>query len=158
LYTSQAIGQRGVTVSELFLQADEICSKVYPDYRKLFKCLLVGIVATVVQVSVMFLLTGHVAAYAYVISYHAGLVVSFVLNKTFTFRNSYNKYHFQFASFLAVAYSQLLLNFVIFYAIMYHVIGVDTMANRLIATIIAAFFGFVFSFIVNKSLTFRIFK
>jgi len=106
----------------------------------------------------MFLLAGHIAEYTYIISYHAGLVVSFALNKTFTFKNSYNKYHFQFASFLAVAYSQLLLNFVIFYILLYHVIGIDTTINRLIATIIAAFFGFIFSFIVNKSVTFRIFR
>ena len=83
-------------MKDLLIQSDVAISKLYPDYRKLFKSLLVGVLATTVDMVVLFTLNHYFAVFyifAKIISYHLGMVVSFYLNKTFTFKNSYEKYH-----------------------------------------------------------------
>ncbi len=143
------------------VQADVAFSKVYPDYRKLMKSFMVGVVATVMDMAVLFLLISNVDImylFANIVSYHVGMVVSFTLNKTFTFKNTYDKYHYQFISFALVAYSQLILTTALLFVLVDMVFGHDTNTYVMISKAIVAFVGFVYAFIVNKSLTFKIFK
>ncbi len=145
----------------LLVKADIALIKVYPDYRKMSKSLMVGVCATLVQIVIMYLLNRYVDAldlYVYIVSYHAGMIVSFALNKTFTFANRSRKYYHQLASFAAVAYSQLLLNTVIFGIVQYGVLGGDAGYNWIISTIVAALIGFVYAFLLNNSVTFKLFK
>lgn len=148
-------------MKDLLLQADVAFSRVYKDYRKLMKSFLVGVVATLTDMAILFLIINNTELwylFAAIVSYHCGMVVSFILNKTFTFKNTYDKYHYQFMSFALVAYSQLILTTALLYLIVEQIFGSDTSTYVMIAKLMVSFVGFVYAFIVNKSLTFKIFK
>lgn len=148
-------------MKDLLLQADVALSRVYKDYRKLLKSFMVGVVATLTDMAILYLIIQNSELWyllAAIVSYHCGMVVSFILNKTFTFRNTYEKYHFQFMSFAMVAYSQLILTTVLLYVIVEQIFGSDTSTYVMIAKLMVSFVGFVYAFIVNKSLTFKIFQ
>jgi len=148
-------------VKDLLLQSDVAISKLYPDYRKLLKSLMVGVLATMVDMVVLFTLNHYFALFyifAKIVSYHLGMVVSFYLNKTFTFKNSYEKYHYQLASFALVAYSQMILTLALLFILVTYVFANDSTLYVMIANVIVAFIGFIYAFTINKSVTFKIFK
>ena len=148
-------------MKDFLLQSDVAISKLYPDYRKLLKYLLVGLVTTTIDTSIYFLLlSGTQIEYfiANILSFQVGMVVSYYLNRRFTFQNSYKKVHFQLASFALVAYLQLLLGEAILFVLVDMVFKNDAILYAMIGKGVAIAVGFAFAFIVNKKLTFKIFK
>lgn len=148
-------------MENLIVQADAAFSKIYKDYRKLVKSLMVGVLATLVDMAVLYLLKNDIGIfylYSSIISYLTGMMVSFYLNKTFTFKNTYEKFHYQFASFAVVAFTQLILTTAMMYVLVDLIFNNDANAYVMGSKIIVAFLGFIYAFTLNKSLTFKIFK
>ncbi|WP_048198112.1 GtrA family protein [Methanocella arvoryzae] len=148
-------------MKDILLQAEIAISRFYPDYRKLVKSLMVGVLATLVDMAILFALDHYVGLFyiiAKIISYHVGMGVSFYLNKTFTFRNTYEKYHHQLASFALVAYSQMALTVALLFVLVQFIFQNDATLYVMIANVIVAFIGFIYAFTINKSVTFKIFK
>lgn len=151
----------GVSVISVLEMADATFLKVYPDYRKFLKYLVAGAIATTVDMTLLFLIISGSDLYyqiAGIISYHAGMVTSFYINRRFTFRNDYSKVHFQFASFALVAYSQLLLIQAAWFVLVDLIFRTGDDRLIMLSRAITVVIGFVYAFFVNKTLTFRIFK
>ena len=147
---------------EVLVRADAALARVYKDYRKLMKALMVGVLSTLVDMAILFALVNYFSVFYLVgqtISYLVGMCVSFYLNKTFTFRNASNQVHFQFVSFSAVAFSQLLLTLGLMFVFVDLVFNNPESSNVvMVSKVIVAFIGFIYAFLLNKSLTFKIFK
>jgi putative flippase GtrA len=142
-------------------RADVLFARVYPDYRKLVKALIVGVFATVVDTAVLLALTNYVGLFylmSKAISFLVGMVVSFYFNKTFTFKNTSDKVHYQLASFSIVAFTQYLLTLGLMYVFVDMIFDNSTNVYLIISQIIVAFIGFIYAFLLNKSLTFKIFR
>jgi len=84
--------------------------------------------------------------------------VSFYFNRTFTFRNTYDKPHFQFASFLVIGFTQWALTLALFRLFVYEIFNSESAVYLLLTQVIVAFIGFFYAFALNKSLTFKLFK
>jgi putative flippase GtrA len=95
---------------------------------------------------------------ALAVSYLISTVISFFLNKRFTFRNTYKKVHFQLASFIAVAAAGLAINEAIVYGLVHYALGSNASLSLMVARVIATFIVFVWNFMINKRITFRIFR
>lgn len=148
-------------LNSVIAKADVVFSKVYPDYRKFFKYLVAGAIATAVDMSILFLIISHTEIYyqlAGIISYHAGMLTSFYLNRRFTFKSDYNKVHFQFASFALVAYTQLVLIQAVWFVLVEIIFRTNDDRLILASRAITVIIGFVYAFFINKALTFKIFK
>jgi putative flippase GtrA len=142
-------------------KADTVLSRAYRHSPQFVRYLSIGIVATLVDWTIFYLLIGCLGIFyllALATSYFASTVLNFFLNKRYTFRNTYRRTHVQLAVFIAVAIVGLGLNEIIMYSLAHLIPGGMTelalMAARVIATVIV----FLWNFILNKSITFRIFQ
>lgn len=146
----------------VLVKADAALVGVYKDYKKLVKALMVGVLATLVDMVFLYVFKNYLDVFyltAQAMSYLLGMGVSFYFNKTFTFRNKSNKVHFQFASFSIIAFTQYLLTLGLMFLFVDMIFN-DPSSNVIVMTskVIVAFIGFVYAFTLNKSLTFKIFK
>jgi len=147
--------------TELLTKADEALTGIYSDYRRLGRALMVGILATVVDTAFLFFFKLFLHAdpvEAKAVSFLIGMGVSFYFNKTFTFRNTYDKPHYQFVSFLVIGFTQWLLTLVLFNLFIYGIFNNESAIFILLTQGIVAFIGFFYAFALNKSLTFKIFN
>jgi len=146
----------------MIVKADVALASVYKDYRKLVKALMVGVLATLVDMTFLYVFINYFDLFYLVgqaMSYLLGMGVSFYFNKTFTFRVMSGKLHYQFASFSAVAFTQYLLTLGLMFLFVDIVFNnPDSNAVVMTSKVIVAFIGFVYAFALNKSLTFKIFK
>ena len=146
----------------VLVKADAAMAGVYKDYRKLVKALMVGVLATLVDMTVLFVLINYFDVFylsGQAISFLLGMCVSFYLNKNFTFRVKSGKVHFQFASFSIVAFTQYLLTLGLMFVFVDIVFNnPDSNVVVMVSKVIVAFIGFVYAFTLNKSLTFKLFK
>ncbi len=146
----------------VLVKADAALASVYKDYRKLIKALMVGVLATLVDMAFLFVFINYFNIFYLVgqaMSYLIGMAVSFYFNKTFTFRVNSGKVHYQFASFSVVAFTQYLLTLALMYFFVDMVFNnPDSSAVVMVSKVIVAFIGFVYAFTLNKSLTFKLFK
>jgi len=145
----------------LLTKTDLVFSKVYGDYLKLARYLGIGFITTIVDWAIFYLLIGYTGIFymfALATSYLTSTVFSFFLNKHFTFRNTYNKVHIQLASFFVVAIFGLGINEALMYGISNFLFSGSSeralMASRIIATLVV----FIWNFILNKRITFNIFR
>jgi len=146
----------------VLVKADAAMAGVYKDYRKLIKALMVGVLATLVDMAFLYIFKNYLNVFyltAQAMSYLLGMGVSFYFNKTFTFRNKSSKVHFQFASFSIIAFTQYLLTLGLMFVFVDMVFN-NPDSNVIVMTskVIVAFIGFVYAFTLNKSLTFKLFK
>jgi putative flippase GtrA len=149
-------------VINVLVKADAVLASVYKDYRKLIKALMVGVLATLVDMGFLFVFINYFSIFyltGQAMSYLLGMCVSFYLNKTFTFRVNSGKVHYQFASFSIVAFTQYLLTLALMFVFVDMVFN-DPSSNYfvMLSKVIVAFIGFIYAFTLNKSLTFKIFK
>ncbi len=144
------------------VKADAALASVYKDYRKLIKALMVGVLATLVDMAFLYAFInffGIFYLFGQAMSYLIGMAVSFYFNKTFTFRNTSSQVHFQFASFSIVAFTQYLLTLgLMFFFVDMVFNNPDSNAIVMGSKVIVAFIGFVYAFALNKTLTFGRFK
>jgi putative flippase GtrA len=153
--------QAGVSVIDVLFKADAAFASVYKDYRKLIKALMVGVLATLVDMGFLFVFINFFGIFyltGQAMSYLLGMCVSFYFNKTFTFRVNSGKVHYQFASFSVVAFTQYLLTLALMYVFVDMVFDNTSNYFVMVSKVIVAFIGFVYAFTLNKSLTFKIFK
>lgn len=151
-----------MSLIDVLVKADATLAGVYKDYKKLVKALIVGVLATLVDMAILFILINYFDVFylsGQAISFLLGMCVSFYLNKNFTFRVKSGKVHFQFASFSIVAFTQYLLTLGLMFVFVDMVFNnPDSNAIVMVSKVIVAFIGFVYAFTLNKSLTFKIFK
>ena len=151
-----------MSVIEVIAKADSTLAGVYKDYRKLIKGLIVGVLATLVDMAFLFVFINYFGIFyltGQAMSFLLGMCVSFYFNKTFTFRVNSGKVHYQFASFSFVAFTQYLLTLGLMFVFVDVVFNdPSSSAIVMVSKIIVAFIGFVYAFTLNKSLTFKIFK
>jgi len=148
-------------VNDMLVKADATLAGVYKDYRKLAKALLVGVLSTLVDMAFLFAFINFFGIFYLVgqaMSYLVGMCVSFYFNKTFTFRVTSGKVHYQFASFSLVAFTQYLLTLALMYVFVDMVFDNTSSYFVMVSKVIVAFIGFVYAFTLNKSLTFKLFK
>lgn len=147
---------------DLLQKVDTALSSIYHDYMKLVKYLAVGAVGTIADWSVFYLLIDFIGLYylvAMAISYLVGMVINFFLNKHFTFENTYKKLHFQFASFALIALIGLALQEAIMYGLVQYMFGATSDSTLLfVARVVATLAGFIWTFIANKKVTFKVFQ
>jgi putative flippase GtrA len=148
-------------VIEVLVKADSTLAGVYKDYRKLIKGLMVGVLATLVDMAFLMIFMNFLGLFwltSQAMSYLLGMGVSFYLNKTFTFRNTSEKVHYQAASFAVIAFTQYLLTLGLMFVFIHTIFDSTDNYFVLLSKVIVAFIGFVYAFVLNKSLTFKIFK
>jgi putative flippase GtrA len=151
-----------VQLIDMLVKADAALVGVYKDYKKLLKALMVGVLATLVDMAFLFVFINFFGIFyltGQAMSYLLGMAVSFYFNKTFTFRNKSNQVHFQFASFSVIAFTQYLLTLGLMFVFVDLVFNSpDSSIIVMASKVIVAFVGFVYAFTLNKSLTFKLFK
>ena len=148
-------------MTDIFTKADAILAGIYKDYLKFFKYLGVGMVGTIADWAVFFVLIGALdilPMYAVAMSYFVGMVINFFLNKYYTFNNTYKKIHFQFISFALVALVGLGLTEVLLYVFTQYIFDSPSDLVLMVSRVIVTFIVFVYNYIVNKRTTFKIFQ
>jgi putative flippase GtrA len=147
---------------DLLKTFDTLFSRVYRDYVKLAKYLTVGIVGTLADWMIFAFIIGYTSLFyvlAMAMSYFVGMIINYVLNRRFTFNNTYKKVHYQFATFALIALIGLGIQEALMVGLVHYLLA-DTnvdlmlMASRAIAT----FAGFIWTFIANKKITFKVFR
>ena len=141
---------------------DALFSRIYRDYMKLAKYLAVGIVGTLADWSVFALIIGYTSliyVLAMAVSYFVGMLINYVLNRRFTFNNTYKKVHYQFASFAVIALIGLGIQEALMVGLVHYLLADTSVAALLMASrVIATFAGFIWTFIANKKITFKVFQ
>lgn len=139
-------------------KVDALLSRVYGDYRQFSRFFGVGVVATLVDWVIFYLLAGYLGIFyllSLALSYFASTVLNYFMNRRFTFGSTYKKVHLQLGSFLSVAIIGLALNELIVYGLVQYLFaGSMVMASRVFATLVV----FIWNFALNKRITFRVFR
>lgn len=142
-------------------KADAVLSQAAGDRLQPARYLGVGIVATLADWAIFYALVSFAGVFytlALAISYGASTALNFFLNRRYTFRSRYRRVHVQLALFTAIAIIGLGLNEMIVYSLVRIVPGGETdislMASRVIATVAV----FTWNFMLNKRLTFHIYR
>jgi putative flippase GtrA len=89
-----------------------------PARERLLRFLLIGVISTAVDISLLYVLTEFCTTYYLAsasVSYCCGILVNYALNKQITFRDASKKYLRQFVVFAAVSFSGLILNLIILF-------------------------------------------
>jgi putative flippase GtrA len=146
---------------EIPAKADAVLSRVCGNGSQFARYLGIGILATLVDWAIFYLLIGFLGVFyvlALAASYFASTAFNFFMNRRYTFRNTYRRVHVQLAIFLAVAIIGLGLNETIVYSLAHLLPGgmtdIALMAARMIATLVV----FLWNFALNKRITFRLFQ
>lgn len=117
----------------------------------LFKYLLVGSINTIFGYCIIFVLMflGVIPETANLIGYVCGIILSYFLNKNFTFqsKNSHKKDFWRFAIAMALAY---LINLAVL-VIAHRILGIDKYISQIISGIFYTASGYVF----NRFFTFK---
>lgn len=143
-----------------FYLGHSILSGIYSDYMKLAKYLSIGIIATILDWALFYVLISYLQIFyllALALSYMISTVFNYFMNRRYTFQSIYGKIHMQLASFAVVAILGMGLNEVLVYGMANYLLGIagpGLMASRAIATLIV----FIWNFVLNKSITFKIFR
>ena len=143
------------------VKVDALLSLVYRDYGQFTKFLGVGVVATLVDWAIFYLLAGYLGIFyllSLALSYLISTVLNFFMNRRFTFGSKYKKVHVQLGSFLSVAIVGLALNELIVYGLVHYLFAAGTGNMVMVSRIIATFLVFIWNFLLNKCITFRIFR
>ncbi len=115
------------------------------------KYLLVGVINTIVGLGIIFTLMycRFTPEIANIIGYSVGIIVSYILNKYFTFHsnNSHKKDFFRFVIAMGIAY---VINLIVL-SVSYRYFGINKYISQIIAGICYTISGYV----LNKFYTFR---
>jgi putative flippase GtrA len=121
----------------------------------------IGVIATLVDWAIFYLLIGVLGIFyvpALATSYGASTLLNFFLNRQFTFRNTSRQVHLQLALFGAIAVIGLGLNEGIIYSLVHLVPGGEIDVSLMVSRVIATVAVFAWNFMLNKRLTFHIFR
>lgn len=146
---------------EQVTKAGEALPEAASGRRQFLSYLGIGIIATLADWAIFYVLAGRLGVFyplALAASYGSSTAFNFFANRRFTFRNRYSRVGVQLAVFSVIAVAGLGLNELVVYAIVRLVpggaTGISLMAARMTATAVV----FVWNFVLNKSLTFRVFR
>ncbi len=121
--------------------------------KTIIKYLFVSVIATCIDVGLLFLLTEFLKINYLIsgtISYCVGIIIGYIGQKTLTFNDKSTKIFKQFAIFTIVSLIGLLINLVIL-KIFVEYFGL----HYLISKIIAIGVGFIWNYSINKKITFK---
>ncbi len=145
----------------MLMKADAVLSRAWGNSPQFARYLGIGIVATLVDWTIFYLLIGYLGIFylvALATSYGASTVLNFFLNKRYTFRNTYRRVHVQLALFIAVAIVGLGINEIIMFSLAHLIPGGTTEVALMASRAIATFVVFLWNFALNKRLTFRLLR
>lgn len=145
----------------MLLKADGVLSRVWGNSPPFARYLGIGIVATLVDWTIFYLLIGYLGIFylmALATSYGASTVLNFFLNKRYTFRNKCRRVHIQFTLFIAVAIVGLGINEIIMFSLAQLIPGGTTAIALMASRAVATFAVFLWNFALNKRLTFRLLR
>jgi len=114
---------------------------------------LIGVLSSLTDLSLLYFFTSYLGIWylaSATVSYCCGIVISYTLNKHLTFHDNNHDYVLQFSTFAAVSISCLLLNLCIIW-LMVELWSV----NYLVAKIFGIFFGFLWNYYGQSTITFR---
>ena len=134
----------------VFHEGVRFCEKHFGQF---ISYLVFAGIATIVDFGFLYSLTEFAGVYyvfSAIISYSAGMVTNYSLNKLFTFRDEDRKIGRQFAKFVFVAIVGLGLNIGIIYALVEY-----ATLHYLLARVISLFIVVFWSFSGHKHITFR---
>lgn len=136
----------------------KICRRVILP-GKIIRYLSIGIVTTLVDWTLFYLLISIISIYymlALAFSYMTSTVLSFFLNKHYTFRNTYRKAHIQLTVFVTVALIGLAISEAIVYSLTTYLWSNSTSGFLVISRAIATILVFLLTFALNNRITFKI--
>ncbi len=114
---------------------------------------LIGIVSSLVDIGLLIFLTGYCGIwylYSAALSYCCGVLVSYILNKYFTFHDRKRNYFSQFTVFVVISFSCLMVTLCIIW------MTVDIFSlNYLTAKIIATICSFFWNYYGQSRITFQ---
>ncbi|MCX6689209.1 MAG: GtrA family protein [Methanoregula sp.] len=105
---------------------------------------LIWIVSSIVDIGLLVFLTGYCGIwylYSAALSYCCGVLVSYILNKYFTFHDRNRNYFSQFTTFVVISVSCLLVNLCIIWLAV-EIFSLNYLAAKIIATICAFFWNY----------------
>jgi len=121
-----------------------------------FNYFIIGVIATIVDLGLLFVLTEFFKIWyllSVAIACIVGMLTNYIINKKFNFKNKSKKIALQFGLFFSVALTSIVLNLVIvfilveFFTLWY-----------LLAKVISTLIVFSWSFYWHKNITFKILK
>lgn len=113
-------------------------------------------IATIVDVGLLYIFTNYLGIwyfYSAILSYLAGMLTNYSLNKYLNFKNKSKKIAWQFGLFIIVALVGLALNQLILYLLV-NFAGLWYIWAKLVAVFVVMFW----SFFGHKKLTFKVFQ
>ena len=105
---------------------------------------LIGIVSSLVDIGVLIFLTGYCGIwylYSAALSYCCGVLISYILNKYFTFHDRKRNYFSQFPMFVVISFSCLMVNLCIIWMAV-EIFSLNYLAAKIIATICSFFWNY----------------
>ena len=124
------------------------------DFIQFLKFIIIGIINTLVNLFVFYILTDIIKIYymvSAVIAFIFAVTNSFILNKTWTFKESLNyKTSSKYLKFIIISVIALIFNLILLYILVeYFAI------NHMIAQIAGVFLNFLINFFGNRLWTFK---
>ncbi len=119
-----------------------------------FRYVLIGFFATLIDVSLLYILTEFFNIwylYSASVSYLVAVVPHYVLNKYFNFKNKNKRIFSQFSIFLIISLSGLLLTQIILYVLV-ELFNIWYMFSKGVAIVLVLFYHYN----LNKKITFKI--
>lgn len=130
-----------------------LIKKTNNTYVQFFRYFISGGTAFMVYIVILFILTEYFNIFhltSLVMAYAIAIIINFVISKFFVFQSKKEKYSSQFYKFFIVALVGLALQFLIVY------VGTEYLYIKyLFVNIIASAFIYLFSFSLNKLITFK---
>jgi putative flippase GtrA len=126
------------------------------DKALFFKFLSISVIATIIDVSLLYILTEYTILtyfYSAPIAYLSSTLPNFLLNKIFNFKNKSKKVFKQYLTFISISIVGLIFNQIIIMAL------VESFSiYYLYAKGVAIIIVFFWNFFSNKNVTFKVFQ
>ncbi|MEK6860293.1 MAG: GtrA family protein [Nanoarchaeota archaeon] len=124
------------------------------DVIQFLKFIIIGIINTLVNLSVFYILTDVIGVYymvSAVIAFMFAVTNSFILNKTWTFEEHLNyKTSSKYFKFIVISVIALVFNLILLYVLVEYFA-----VNHMIAQVCGVFLNFLINFFGNKLWTFK---
>lgn len=113
-------------------------------HDKMVGFFLIGIVTSVIDIGLLYVFCTYLGIWylpAAMVSYCCGIVASYILNKYLNFHDQDRRYLVQFSTFVAIAFSCLLVNLCVIWMVV-ELFSLDYLTGKIIATLCAFFWNY----------------
>lgn len=118
--------------------------RVFFSRKTIIGFFLIGIISSLIDIGLLVFLTGYCGIwylYSATLSYCCGVLVSYILNKYFTFHDRNRNYFSQFTTFVVISLSCLIVNLSIIWLAV-EIIYLNYFSAKIIATICTFFWNY----------------